>query len=309
VTRFWPFRHLGLKVWSVVLAVMLWFIVAGEETVERGLRVPLELQQFPAGLELQDDAPSLVDVRVRGASGALSRLGPGDIVAVLDLRAARAGRRLYQVTPEQVRVPFGVQVTQVTPPGIALVFEASAVKQVPIVPAIEGNPAPGFVVGKVTVEPRTVDVVGPESAVQRVTEALTESVEVMGAEKDVISSVSVGFADVSVRPRAPRPALVTVQIIPGPVERELDAQPVHLENLSSGLSAQVVPPAITLVLRGTRVGVSRVASADVRASVDAGGLGVGEYALPVRATTTSQDAGVARVNPATVQVRIVRTKN
>ena len=66
-------------------------VVSGEETVERGLRVPLELQQFPAGLELQGEAPSTVDVRVRGASGALSRVGAGDVVAVLDLRGARAG--------------------------------------------------------------------------------------------------------------------------------------------------------------------------------------------------------------------------
>ena len=44
-------------------------VVSGEETVERGLRVPLELQQFPAGLELQGEVPTTVDVRVRGASG------------------------------------------------------------------------------------------------------------------------------------------------------------------------------------------------------------------------------------------------
>src|SRR5262249_36708870 len=48
----WPFRHLGLKALSLVLALLLWMIVSGEETVERGLRVPLELQQVPAGLEL-----------------------------------------------------------------------------------------------------------------------------------------------------------------------------------------------------------------------------------------------------------------
>ena len=82
----WPFRHLGLKLWSIALAVLLWMVVAGEETVERGMRIPLELQQFPSGLELQSEAPSTVDVRVRGGSGALSRLSPVDIVAVLDLR-------------------------------------------------------------------------------------------------------------------------------------------------------------------------------------------------------------------------------
>ena len=48
----WPFRHFGLKLLSLGLALSLWMVVAGEETVERSLRVPLELQQFPAGLEL-----------------------------------------------------------------------------------------------------------------------------------------------------------------------------------------------------------------------------------------------------------------
>ena len=84
----WPFRHLGLKLLSFGLAVSLWMVVAGEETVERGLRVPLELQQFPSGLELQSEPPSTVDVRVRGASSALGRLSAADVVAVLDLRAA-----------------------------------------------------------------------------------------------------------------------------------------------------------------------------------------------------------------------------
>ena len=66
-------------------------VVSGEETVERGLRVPLELTQVPAGLELLGDVPATVDVRVRGASGTLSRVGAGDVVAVLDLHTAQSG--------------------------------------------------------------------------------------------------------------------------------------------------------------------------------------------------------------------------
>ena len=155
VKRIRPFRHLGLKVLSVVLAVLLWLVVAGEETVERGLRVPLELQQFPAGLELEAEAPSLVDVRVRGASGDARRAsGRATSSRCSICGPARAGRRLFQLTPEQVRVPFGVEVVQVTPPSVALVFERSALEDVPVTPAVEGSPAPGFVVGKPTVQPR-----------------------------------------------------------------------------------------------------------------------------------------------------------
>src|SRR5881275_2815251 len=144
----WPFRHFGLKLLSLGLALSLWMVVAGEETVERGLRVPLELQQFPSGLELQGEPPSTVDVRMRGSSGALGRVSAGDIVAVLDLRGARAGRRLFHVTPDQVRAPFGIEIVQVTPATVALAFEASTSRTLPIEPSVEGRPAPGYVAGK-----------------------------------------------------------------------------------------------------------------------------------------------------------------
>ena len=113
MTTPWPLRHFGLKILSVGLAALLWMVVSGEETVERGLSIPLELQQFPPALELQTKPPSTVDVRVRGGSGTLSRLTPVDIVAVLDLRGAQVGQRLFHLTPEQVRIPFGVEKKQI----------------------------------------------------------------------------------------------------------------------------------------------------------------------------------------------------
>jgi YbbR domain-containing protein len=303
----WPFRHFGLKVWSVVLAVLLWLAVSGDEIVERGLRVPLELQQFPAGLELQGDAPSLVDVRVRGESSTLGRMAAGDIVAVLDLKTARPGQRLYQITPEQVRTPFGVEVVQVTPPSLALVFEHSATRQLPIVPAIEGDPAAGFIVGKPIVNPKTVEVVGPESAVERATEALTEPISVAGARQDVTETVNVGFQDAALRLKTARPATVTVPIIPGPVERTLQDRPVHLRNLGANLLARATPEAISVIVRGRREGLNRVVPDSVTASVDLAGLGAGEYTLGVQ-VDASQDAGVARIIPATVQVTVTSVK-
>jgi YbbR domain-containing protein len=210
---FWPFRHVGLKLLSVGLAVLLWMFVSGEATVERGLRVPLELQQMPAELELQGELPALVDVRVRGGSDTLSRMAAGDIVAVIDVHTARPGQRLFQLTPEQVRAPFGVQVLQVGPSSVAMVFERTATKQVPVVPSVEGTPAPGFVVGTVTSDPQTVEVTGPETAVASATEATTEPVSVAGAREAVNDRVTVGFLDPTLRLKDPRPASVHIEIV------------------------------------------------------------------------------------------------
>ena len=303
----WPFRHLGLKLLSFGLALSLWMVVAGEETVERGMRVPLELQQFPSGLELQSEPPSTVDVRVRGASSALGRLSAADVVAVLDLRATRAGRRLFHVTPDQVRAPFGVDVVQVTPATVALVFENSASRLVAIEPAVEGKPAPGYVVGRARVEPEKVEIVGPESVVQRTSEALTEPVSVEGARDGVREAVTVGVLDPALRVKGPRVATVTVPVLAAPQERTVRALPLRLHNVGPNVAADSVPSLVTVVLRGSREALNRVEPDDVRAYVDLAGLGAGQYNLTVRADA-SRDVGVTKIDPPTVQVRIASAK-
>jgi len=303
----WPFRHFWLKVLSLGVALLLWMVVSGEEIVERGLRVPLELQQVPANIELLGDVPTTVDVRVRGASGTLSRVGTGDVVAVLDLRTARTGRRLFPVGPDQVRVPFGVEVVQVTPSAVAMAFELSATRQVPVAPAVDGRPAPGFVVGPLAADPRSVEVIGPESAVKRVTEVLTEPVSVSGAKAAVTDTVSLGLLDPSLRLKAIRSAVVTVQVVPAPLERTLRNRPVHLRNLAATLEAQAVPAAVELTLRGNRDALNRVDPDDIGAFVNLAGLGPGQYSLTVHADS-SPDVGITRVEPASVQVLITSGK-
>jgi len=304
---FWPFRHFGLKVLSLGLALLLWVTVAGEQTVERGLRVPLEFQQFPAGLELQGEIPATVDVRVRGTSGALSRVSPGDVVAVLDLRGARPGQRLFHLTPEQVRTPFGVEPLQVRPPSLVMTFDTSTSKSVPIVPMLDGRPAPGFMVSKWRVEPESIEIVGPRSAVAKVTQALTEPVDLSDTREPLNETVAVGLVDPAVRLKTPRPAAVSVQIVPAPIEHKLRAQPVHLRNLATNLTAEAMPATVDVTIRGTRDALSHVEPDDIAAFVDLAGLGAGQYALTVRADP-SREAGVTHVDPSSVQVRIFRDK-
>jgi YbbR domain-containing protein len=301
--RFRPSRLIWLQLLSFALAVLLWMAVAGEETVERGLRVPLELQQLPPGLELTGDVPTTVDVRVRGGSGALSRVSPGDVVAMLDLRSARAGHRLFPLTSDQIRAPFGVDVVQITPSAVSMVFEPSATRQVPVVPAVDGRPAPGFVIGSMVSDPPAVDVLGPESAIKRVSFAVTEPVSVSGARDRVRGTVVLGLVDPSLRLKSVRSATVTVQILPAPLERTLRNRPVHLKNVAPGLTARAEPTSVDVTLRGSRDALNRIDADEIVAYVDLAGLGVGRYQLTAHADG-SPEVGVARVDPSAVEVQI-----
>jgi YbbR domain-containing protein len=207
-------RNFGLKVLSICIATLLWLVVAGERVVERVLRVPIELQNLPADLEIVSNPPETVEVRVRGSSGTLTRMTPGDISAVIDLRAARTGRRLFHLTPGLVATPYGLETVQISPPTLTMEFETTGMRVLPVQPILDGTPAEGFEVVSVRAEPATVEVSGPESALKRLTEAITETISVTDRTSAVREVVTVGVADASVRVRAPQTATVTVVIEP-----------------------------------------------------------------------------------------------
>lgn len=300
-----PFRNVGLKVLSIGIAVLLWFGVAGERVVERALRVPLEFQNVPAHLELLGETPDSVDVRVRGSSGVLGRLGPGDLAALLDLGTARPGRRLFHLTVADVSAPYGVEVLQVAPSTMQMEFENSGVRVVPVRPSVEGAPTPGYEVVDVTAEPGTVEVVGPESALARLDEAITEPVSVEGRASSLRESVTMGVADPRLRLRTPRSAQVTVTIAPIDGVTEVGGVVVRARNVAEGFVARVEPAEATVTLRGPAPALAAVDAGAIDLFVDVAGLTAGTYTLPVQAVAPA-GAGVASTAPATVRVRLTR---
>jgi YbbR domain-containing protein len=121
-------------------------------------------------------------------------------------------------------------------------------------------------------------------------------------------AVVLGLMDPALRLKNARQATVTVQIVPAPQERTLRSRPVHLRNVGPGLAAEATPTSVDLSVRGRRDALNRVDADDIVAFVDLAGLGPGQYSLTVHADS-STDAGVTRVEPASVQVRITSGKN
>ena len=301
--RYNPFRNIWLKVLALALSVLLWLTVAGEHVVERSLRVPLEFRNIPEALEIVGNAPDTVDVRLRGSSALLSRMQAGEVVAVLDLGGARAGSRLFHIRAEDIRAPFGVDVTQVIPSTLALELEKSARRRVPIMPATDGDPAPGFVVGHVSADPATVEIVGPESRVRQVVEATTEPVPIKEAKSRVRDGVTAGVVDTSVRLVQPQIVQVTVDIWPAPVERRLSDVPIRYRNAAPGVTAQLSPRFVQLSVRGAQDALSALQPDSVQAFVDLAGLGAGRYNLRVQVDPTER-FGVVAIDPASVAVTI-----
>lgn len=297
------FRNLPLKLLSLAVAGVLWFSVAGQSTVERNIQVPLEYRNVPPGLEIVGDPPGAVDVRLRGSSGNLARVVQGDVVAALDLTAARPGTRLFNLQATEVRVPFGVSVVQVNPPTVSLEFERSGAKVVPVSPVVEGEPADGYVVAGITSSPSTVEVVGPLGRLENLREATTEPVMVEGATAPVRDRVTIGVEDTEVRLREAQVATVVVEIRPAVLERRIDKVSLEVLNAKDPRRVRVSRETVAVVVRAVRDRLDGLTEDDLRGIVDVTGLAPGRHTVEVQ-VAVPDGVVVDRVEPARVTVTI-----
>jgi YbbR domain-containing protein len=257
--------NLPLKAISLALAVMLWYVIAGEKTSEMGVTVPVELQNVPPELELTGDPVNAVQVRLRASPGVIQRLGPGDVSARIDLHGLDEGERIVHLTAGSVRVPFGVKVVKITPAIITLHFERTLTKTVPVRPRLMGRPAEGHEVAEVASEPSEVRLAGPKSRVQEVESAFTEPVSVDGARTTIVDEVNIGLEDPLLRIEGTPRVRVSARVRETQVTRTLEAVPIAVRN-GEGL---LRPAAARVVVAGPASSVARLTAQDVRPYVDA----------------------------------------
>jgi len=188
----------------------------------------------------------------------------------------------------------------VTPASVSLTFEESLSKTVGVTVRIEGEPADGYAVGGITVEPSAVAVVGPASALKNLTEAITEPVSVAGASRPVVDDVTIGLIDPVVRLRQAQNAHVVVAIAAAPHEWVVKEIAIDVKNGKG--NAVVSPDSVTIRARGPRDAMD-VDPAHYSAAVDVTGFAAGRHMLPVRVEAPNR-IGLLRVEPAEVAVTI-----
>ena len=295
----WP-----LRLASLALAAGLWFVIAGRQTAERGLAVPVELRNVPRELELTGDAVNTVDVRVRASPGLIDSLDPGKVLATIDLAGALEGERIVQLAPSQIQVPFGFRVVKITPSLLTLNLESTQRKAVPVRPRVIGRPASGYEVAELLSEPAEVRIAGPRSRVQEIESAFTEPISVDGANQTRQESVNVGLEDPLLRLEAGSRVRVTARIVDARETRSLDG----LRVVARGAPARLTPSRVTVIVGGPAWAVRAFDPAllQVYVTVPARGPANGRLPLAVELGPGQGGVEVVEIRPAEVSVRPLR---
>ena len=293
-----------LRLASLALAAGLWFVIAGRQTAERGVPVPVELRNVPRDLELTGDAVNAVDVRVRASPGLINSLESGKVLATIDLAGAEEGERIVQLTPGMIQVPFGFRVVKITPSLLTLNLERTQRKTIPVRPRVIGRPATGFEVAEVASVPAEVVVAGPRSRIQEIESAFTEPVSVEGASRTATEIVNVGLEDPLLRLEGGSGVRVTALVREAQETRTFEG----LRIVARGRPARLEPSRVTVSVAGPASQVRALAPGDLQPYVALPAEGAVPGRLPVAVEIASGHAGVSvlEARPAEVSVRVSR---
>jgi YbbR domain-containing protein len=210
----WLFGNFGYKLLAAAVALFLWGVSHGTKPVERGFDVPTALQGVPENLVVTDQSTDAVNIRVKGSQAALRNFSAADIEYVVDLSGAKPGVTRHEVDTESIKKPRGADIVSRSPSSIDFTLEPRGTKAVKVRADLAGEPAPGFAVTAVEVEPLRVRITGARREVLRLSEVVTETIDVAGADESLEREVRPLLAGPHVRFEEESPIKVRIEVVP-----------------------------------------------------------------------------------------------
>ena len=184
-------RNWGLKLFSFVLALVLWFAIIPEEKMsfEQTLTVPLEPINKPSWMEMVERPPATIEVTIKAPNRLYDLITSDSVRARLDLATASVEQSEYPITINMISLPQGAEVVQIFPSQVKMRMERSKEVLLDVEPTWVGQLPDTLELVRVEVIPSQVSVTGPESRVTETDQVRTSPIDLSSItgsiEKDV----------------------------------------------------------------------------------------------------------------------------
>jgi YbbR domain-containing protein len=189
----WHFKFL-----AVLLAVIMWYFVVGEERAEVGLTVPLVLTNMPRNLIVVNNVPHGIEIRVNGPRSLVRSLSTENLSKTLDLANTREGAVSFSISSEGIPLPRGVKITRINPTQVTVILQKLLTKKITVHPRVTGKPALGYELESMLAIPEQVDIAGPEDVVEKLEGLYTKPIDIQGLKTDLKQRAFLDFRNYQV---------------------------------------------------------------------------------------------------------------
>jgi YbbR domain-containing protein len=192
-------HNLGWKLVSLVAAFFVWMNIAGEPELASIIPAPVEYKNYPKDLEISSEIVESIDVEARGPAGQLRELSDERLSAVLDFSGVKApGERTFTLTASELKLPSGIELVRTIPAQLRYTFEHRETRAIKVNVPLSGPVDPDVMV-TLDIQPPTLNIAGPESRVNAVTNAISDPLDVSHLNGDSRQILAVYISEPEVR--------------------------------------------------------------------------------------------------------------
>ncbi len=162
-----------------------------EAIVRKTFKLSIVQQGLPTiGHSIGNVTFTPMEVTIEGAESVVEAIASAAVVVdVNNVRESFVRNVSVNVFDSQGNVVHGVSISPAAVTVNIEVVQAQADKQVTINPSLAGEPAAGYQIAEVILEPTRVLITGPQETVEATDAVATEVIDISGAREDIVISV------------------------------------------------------------------------------------------------------------------------
>ncbi|MDX1613779.1 MAG: CdaR family protein [Candidatus Promineifilaceae bacterium] len=247
------------------------------------------------------------EVQVSGSAQRVNQLVEGRITAFLDNAREdiiESRRPIYYDLQGNVVSVAGLDVQPTEVELLLTIDELAGFAEKPISVDWVGEPAPGYRLLNISVEPTSVQVTGPPTRLEGL-RVRTEEIDISGLTESVSLRASLNLPD-DISQVEVQPIVVTVEIEPILTSDVVQRQ-IEVRGLGEELEATLDPQEVRVFLFGPLPVLDSLAADEVRVTVDLLGLEVGEHVVEPIVSVAANSVEVRSVQPEVVTVVVSET--
>ena len=187
-------RRLIAKEWlptliSLVLAVILWYNVGGEKTVDTNVMIPVEVINLPRELVISNQFKREIEVTVNGPRSVIMAMENQQITRQIDLSMATPGTRVVTNDVDSIDFPRTIDVLRIQPASIILSLDKLVQRSFPINPVTTGEPMVGYILKRLKMDPEMITITGPETVLSQFEVLRTRVINIAGLNSSIQTQV------------------------------------------------------------------------------------------------------------------------
>lgn len=276
----WPQKLLCLG-----LAIIVYILHSSMEYDTKTFSLPVKVIETGNVQNIENQNYN-VQLKIRADSDTISNIHETDFSASIDLSTiATSGEYQFPIhvdVKENISDNYVFELRQ-SPQSIKLQVEKKDIAFIQIVPSIVGEPAHGYEVSKVSVEPKFVEVTGPQSILNATSSIKTEKIDISDKKTDFVSKVNAKNFNQVLNLVDEGPYTVKIEMVSSKMDKKFENIPISFTSLDEQFTVAGQYEPITFMLNGTVISLEEYVLPSAAVSVDLSEISEeGTYELPLQ---------------------------